>query len=320
MQIVTHSVTVIIAAYNSDSTIERAIRSALDQSCEPNVIVVDDASSDQTVKVARAVIGDNQRGKVILQDHNQGPSAARNRGLAAAQTDWVTPLDADDSMTPNRLDRMVTMAVSNNWDAIADDQYRISSWASDAPKRRLWSDSDFGKLELSLERFVRENISDHTGFGRELGYIKPLIKRDFLTNHDIYYDADMRLGEDYDLYARLLLRGAKFGLVDPLGYLAFDTPGSLSRAHRSGALQKLVGSDRRLLSDRMLPSEARKTVIEHMRLNQKKVAWAKLGESFHERAPLKALSSFATPPMVMGDTLSRLFPLIGRKLGFLKEK
>ncbi|MEM6899892.1 MAG: glycosyltransferase family 2 protein [Pseudomonadota bacterium] len=320
MQTISHSVTVIIAAYNSDATIERALRSALHQTCKPQVIVVDDASSDHTVAVARSVIGENPQGQVLLQEYNQGPSAARNRGLAAAQTEWITPLDADDAMAPDRLERMVTIAASNNWDAIADDQYRISSWAPDAPKRRLWSDTDFGAIELSLERFIRENISEYTGFGRELGYIKPLIKRDFLTDHSICYDADMRLGEDYDLYARLLVRGAKFGLVDPLGYLAFDTPGSLSRAHRSDALQKLVRSDQRLLSDTMLPGETRKIVIEHMRLNQKKVAWAKLGESFHERAPLKALSSFATPPMVMGDTLSRLFPLIGRKLGLLKEK
>ncbi|MEM7662260.1 MAG: glycosyltransferase family 2 protein [Pseudomonadota bacterium] len=311
----TKTVTVIIASYNAEATIERAIRSAFEQTIEPHVIVVDDASTDRTVSIAKSLLDTQSRGEILVQSTNQGPAAARNKAINAAGTAWVTPLDADDAMLPDRLERMVAIADANGWDAVADDQYRVSSWEDGAERRRLWSDKDFGTIELTLGRFVRENIMDYTGFGRELGYIKPLIKNDFLTKSRLSYDSGMRLGEDYDLYAQMLLCGAKFGLVDPLGYLAFDTPGSLSRAHRSEALEKLVRSDRKLLSDKRLPAKDRGIVTEHMRLNQKKVAWAKLGEAYNERAPLKALSSFMAPPDVVGDLLVNMFSLTMRKIG-----
>ncbi|MEO0881138.1 MAG: glycosyltransferase [Pseudomonadota bacterium] len=308
------TITIIIAAYNAESSIERALRSALDQTCRPNVIVVDDASTDNTARRIGSLLHDEPRGTLLRQNINQGPSAARNRAIEAAKTDWIAIIDADDAMVPDRLERLLAMAEANAWDAIADDQYRISSWAPDAPRRRLWSDSDIGQIELSLARFVRENIMEYAGFGRELGFIKPLIKRDFLSKNDLRYDADMRLGEDYDLYARMLLHGAKFGLVDPCGYLAFDTPGSLSRTHRSEALEKLVRSDQRLLRHTATPQNTKPIIIEHMRHTQKKAAWAKLGEAYHERNPLKAASSFIAPWDVVTDLTSRAVALAGQKL------
>lgn len=311
----TPSITVIIAAYNAEAIIARAIRSALEQTCQPNVIIVDDASTDNTVAVVREIIEDEPRAQFFVQSVNRGPSAARNRAIAASTTEWITPLDADDAMEPDRLTDLLALATKHGWNAVADDQYRIADWTAGAPRRRLWSDDDFGTIELTLDRFVRENIMTYAGFGRELGYIKPLIKKDFLTSHRLSYDEDMRLGEDYDLYARMLNCDCRFGLVDPRGYLAFDTPGSLSRAHRSEALEKLVRSDQRLLSTIPDNHALNSIIVEHMRLNQKKVAWAKIGEAYHERDLVKALSSFAAPPEVVGDLLTKLFQLSGRKLG-----
>ncbi|MEM9670246.1 MAG: glycosyltransferase family 2 protein [Pseudomonadota bacterium] len=307
-------VTIIIAAYNAEKTIARAVSSALEQTCAPDIIIVDDASSDDTAAVVENMVNGNPRARLLIQSVNQGPSAARNRAIASSKTEWVTPLDADDAMEPERLERMLAIANAEAWDAIADDQYRISSWAEGATRRRLWSDNDFEKIELNLSIFVRENIEHYSGFGRELGFIKPIIRRDFLKKHSLAYDESMRLGEDYDLYARMLEHNCRFGLVDPQGYLAFDTPGSLSRAHGSETLQRLVQSDRRLLANTDLETQTRGLIKEHLRFNQKKVAIAKFGEAFRERDIRKALSSFIGPPSVIGDLIANLFSIARKKI------
>ena len=299
-------VTVMIAAYNAEAFIERALRSALDQSCAPDVIIVDDASTDGTVERVRSLIADEPRARLITQTVNQGPSAARNRALAAASTEWVTPLDADDAMERDRLERLLAIAEERGWDAVADDQYRLSNWSVGAERRRLWSDDDFGLLDLTLSRFVRENIMAYSGFGRELGYVKPLMRRAFLEENNLYYDPEMRLGEDYDLYCRILARGGRFGLTDPQGYLAYETPDSLSRNHSSHDLRQLVRSDQQLLAQKVISPDARRWVREHMRFNQKKHAWVKLREARREQDLLKAVSCFVAPPSIIADLCRRI--------------
>lgn len=308
------TISVIMAVYNAESFVERALRSAMDQTCQPHIIIVDDASTDRTAETVAGIIADYPKATLVRQLRNAGPARARNVALRLVQTDWVTPLDADDAMAPDRLEKMLEIARERGWDAIADDQIRVDSWAEDANRRRLWSDDDFGMMDLSLARFVRENIMTNTGLGRELGYVKPLMRVEFLKQNDLYYNEDMRLGEDYDLYCRFLARGGRFGLVDPLGYFAHETPGSLSRYHRPQDLREILRADRRLLAMRVISPEARKFLQEHAIFSHKKWAWARLRNAYYEREIFSAMACFAAPPQVIHDLLSRLGKHVRKRL------
>jgi glycosyltransferase involved in cell wall biosynthesis len=71
------------------------------------VVVVDDGSTDpETIEALEAAERDG-RASVIRLPENRGPSAARNRGLRELQTSYVLPLDADDMLLPDALERMV---------------------------------------------------------------------------------------------------------------------------------------------------------------------------------------------------------------------
>src|SRR3984957_11313789 len=95
-------ISVVLATYNRRRTLPRAIASVLaQQDAAFELIVVDDASRDDTAAYLATL--DDPRIRVIACPTNGGPSAVRNRGLAAARADIVAFLDSDDAYRPGRL-------------------------------------------------------------------------------------------------------------------------------------------------------------------------------------------------------------------------
>lgn len=71
------------------------------------IVVVDDASDDEETRAALADLDRDPDVRILRQPTNSGPSAARNRALAELDTSYVLPLDADDKLVPDALERMV---------------------------------------------------------------------------------------------------------------------------------------------------------------------------------------------------------------------
>ena len=96
-------VSVIITCHNYARYLARAIRSAINQSVNKNeyeVIVVDDASTDETQLVMEAFKGHI---KPIILKKNLGLAAARNKGIRSSLGRYVVNLDADDYMDENLI-------------------------------------------------------------------------------------------------------------------------------------------------------------------------------------------------------------------------
>src|SRR3984957_4335787 len=95
-------ISVVLATYNRRRTLPRAIASVLaQQDAAFELIIVDDASRDDTAAYLSTLA--DPRIRVVICPTNGGPSAARNRGLAAARADIVAFLDSDDAYRPHRL-------------------------------------------------------------------------------------------------------------------------------------------------------------------------------------------------------------------------
>ena len=102
----TSLISVIIPVYNGERYLSQALESVLAQAQPPNeIIVVDDGSTDGTAALVQSM------GKDIHCFHqsNQGPAAARNRGLEMAYGDIIAFQDADDLWTPGRLSLQLEM-------------------------------------------------------------------------------------------------------------------------------------------------------------------------------------------------------------------
>jgi glycosyltransferase involved in cell wall biosynthesis len=99
------TVSVVIPAYNAEAFINETVESALAQTHPPSeVIVVDDGSTDATLERLQAY----ERRLRVIRQSNQGVAAARNAGAAAATSEFIALLDADDVWYANKLERQLT--------------------------------------------------------------------------------------------------------------------------------------------------------------------------------------------------------------------
>ena len=101
-------VSVLIPAYNCQHWIADTLRSALNQTWhKKEIIVVDDGSTDSTLRIARSFAGE---GVQVLSQPNQGAAVARNTALTVYQGDYIQWLDADDILHPDKI-RFQVMAL-----------------------------------------------------------------------------------------------------------------------------------------------------------------------------------------------------------------
>lgn len=97
------TISVIIPLYNRRQEILRALASVLRQTrAADEIVVVDDGSRDGSAEAVEA-LGEN-RIRVLRQERNGGAAAARNRGIASAQGDWIALLDSDDEWYQQKLE------------------------------------------------------------------------------------------------------------------------------------------------------------------------------------------------------------------------
>lgn len=229
------TVSVIITAYEAASTVAGAVCTALAETETAEVIVVDDASEDNTVAVAeRAGEGDG-RLTVLRCALNGGPAAARNRALEIAKGDFIAILDADDFIMPGRFGRLLSISDA---DMIADNILFVAENTNphDIPSAPPISPR---VIDIDLIGFVQANHSVRGSKRQEWGFLKPLIRRNFLESQGLRYDESMRLGEDYDLYVRMLQKHARFRVSTEVGYAARWRYNSLSSRHSTADLQAL---------------------------------------------------------------------------------
>jgi glycosyltransferase involved in cell wall biosynthesis len=109
------NISVVIPCFNSVATIERALRSVEHQTTKPHeVLVVDDASSDNTVSmIEQYALTSSLNIRVIKQSVNGGPSVARNAAWNVATSEFIAFLDADDQWHPQKLELQLGAMLAN---------------------------------------------------------------------------------------------------------------------------------------------------------------------------------------------------------------
>jgi glycosyltransferase involved in cell wall biosynthesis len=147
MNVMKPLISVVIPVYNRSEKILRALKSVQSQTYENwEVIVVDDASDDNTAKFVHDMSLQDKRISCVLHFRNKGAQGARNTGIRKALGEWVAFLDSDDEFLPESLASRINIALTENSSAVHSHAYiahpdkpRIT-YASPAFRGRIYKD------------------------------------------------------------------------------------------------------------------------------------------------------------------------------------
>lgn len=243
-------VSVIMSNFRGTRWLPQAMASVLAQSHRNlELIIVDDASGDDSVAVIRSAMASDPRIRLIECPMNLGPAGARNLALDAASGTWVAIIDSDDLIHPARLERMVQAACRLGVDGVADDMIFFGDTPVAGGRTLMQSLRLTAPQPLSLVDFI---ASDNAGSGLPpYGYLKPLIRRAAMGS--LRYDPTLRVGEDFDLYARLIAKGLSITLIPDAMYLYRRHSASLSHRLSTEVLVPLTAAHAAL--ERSVPNK-----------------------------------------------------------------
>jgi glycosyltransferase involved in cell wall biosynthesis len=199
------AVSVLMPAYNAEATVAAALTSVQRQSERDfECVIVDDGSTDDTAKVARALASNDGRFRVVSAPH-AGIVAALNAGLQLCRGELVARMDADDLMQRRRLERQrATLRQRPDWLGVGC-HVRLFPRCAMTPGLRSyerWLSSIRNADDVAREAFVECPIAHPT----------LLVRREALLGLVDGY-RDVAWPEDYDLLLRLLETGAKLGMA-----------------------------------------------------------------------------------------------------------
>jgi succinoglycan biosynthesis protein ExoU len=162
---------------------------------------------------------------------------------------------------------------------------------------------------------VLGNIQPYGILRKELGFLKPLIRRSFLDHHHLRYNEALRLGEDYALYARALALRARFLVVPARGYASVVRADSISARHDKRDLERLRDSDLELTVSRILTPRERRALKKHYSSVDCRVQWLAVIEAVKLRRYVQFMAAFCRSPKVSVFLMRCLFEQLSQRIG-----
>lgn len=198
----------IVPCYNIKNYVLRCLeslnRQIINRDIEIEYILVNDGSSDGTLSVLKEFAIIDKRA-IIVDQANQGVSAARNNGLKVAHGQYVFFLDGDDWLTDDASQIIYDVCQNEVPDIVVTNAYIVKEGEWDL------------KNEWNVCSGVDAGIYDTLEFARKVRSLPISFKayrRDFLLEHDIFFCEDLRVGEVYTFFLNALTFSYKIAYTD----------------------------------------------------------------------------------------------------------
>lgn len=191
------SVSAIIPCYNDAGDVGDALESVLSQTASDQVaevIVVDDGSEDHTAQVLRSYVEQHDKVKYVYQE-NQGPGAARNRGIRESTQPYLAFLDADDVWLPGRIEQQLAFAKDHPAVALICADCYVER--PDGRRHREYC------RDFSYER--GDNLERLFTKGGPILMPSVLVRRRCIVEAGLF-DESLPIGQDSDMWLRIAAR------------------------------------------------------------------------------------------------------------------
>ena len=194
-------VSVLLPCYNAARTLKETLESLSCQTLDDfEVIAVDDGSTDATYSILQGWADVDQRIHLISQSHS-GIVTALNAGVKACQSPLIARMDADDLAHPQRLALQIAFLEQNPDMAVVG--CRVRGYPPEDVRQGFSIYLDWQNALLSDEDIRREMFIESP-----LAHPSVIVRRDWLLEVGGYQEHGWP--EDYDLWLRLYLAGARF--------------------------------------------------------------------------------------------------------------
>ena len=237
---------IIIPVYNRTSTLKTAIESVLCQKTfmRYEIIIVDDGSDESVMQALRPYFS---RIRYIRIAKNSGVSTARNLGIRSAKGEFITFLDSDDIWLPDKLQSQYR-AMKNDKTAVCHTNefwYRKGRFINQGKKHERYGGEIFDKV-LDFCRISPSSV---------------MIRRDVFYECG-FFDENMRVCEDYDLWLRICSKYKVSYLPEKLIIKRAVTDDQLSDTIRNIEYIRLVSLARFVRCKILSPSQKLSAVKE----------------------------------------------------------
>ena len=161
-------ISIIVPNYNTEKYLPRCLKSLVNQTFKDiEIIVIDDGSKDDSVKIMRQFAEKDNRIKVITQK-NSGPATARNKGLDAATGKYLMFCDSDDWYEPNMCEVMFNTIEKKKTDIVCC--HNFFDYDENLPKSEdqkiiefkkivpLFCPNKKGKKKLTYKNIITTNV------------------------------------------------------------------------------------------------------------------------------------------------------------------
>ena len=225
------SISIIVAVYNAENTLQRCINSLVHQSKKDiEIILVDDGSRDSSGIICDRYAKLDSRIKVYHKE-NEGVSRTKQLGLEKASGDYIIYLDSDDYVSLDIYEKLYTKAVEEHADIVCCDILRLEKSGTRIDKHRI----------RSFEHKVFLDGMIDVLFG---SICNRIVRRSLFEKYDVKFCPIINFGEDKLVLVELLSKALDAGQELKISYipealLYYDITANPSSLMKMGAPEKL---------------------------------------------------------------------------------
>ena len=211
-------ISVIIPLYNSERFIGKCVESLLNQTYQNlEIIVIDDASTDNSLKIVQDLMQKDARIKVFSGTKYSGVSAVRNVGLQNVSGEYICFVDSDDYVSKYYLECLLTSLKDTGADISCVGVARVNE------KQKNKLDAKFDTAGYGVETFNKTEAMELLFSGRKIrmNVWNKMFPKSFFTGQDkVLYNEDIFHGEDVPFLYDTFIKAEKVCFV-PLKYYAY---------------------------------------------------------------------------------------------------
>lgn len=248
----TPDVTVVVISFNDAARLPRAVRSIQRQTLRNiEIIVVDDASTDETESVVRAIAARDSRVRYErLAENSGGCSAPRNRGIDVALAPWIMFCDSDDEYERHACKNLLLAAERLDADLVCGTAERVDVRTG---RTRRW------RPEVHEAERVADGLVDFPELLYDTISVNKIYRRSLLEGNDIRFPVGL-LFEDQLFTLEAFATSARLATIPETVYRWYvdrlsDEPSITQRRHEASNVESRIEINRRIdafLSDRDL--------------------------------------------------------------------